>query len=145
MEASSTTPIEKAKPASEMTLMERPEALIRKNEPITQSGIAIPTMRVERVWRRKISKIPRANAPPNKRLTRTISTASRTYSVLSVTWVRNKPFSLSKPSFSSRMVSCTFSMTTNRLLPRSRWGPNAKAGSPSWRINVRISAWPKRA
>ena len=64
--ASTTMPTEKAIPASEITLRDRPNNAIATNAPITDTGIAIVIMIVARSERRKRSKMIPANTPPTQ-------------------------------------------------------------------------------
>jgi hypothetical protein len=64
MAASTTIPTAKARPASEMTLIERPSAAMATKEPITETGMASETTRVARNERRKASRMIAARVPP---------------------------------------------------------------------------------
>ena len=66
MAASTTMPTANARPASEITLIERPRIAIATNEPTTETGIAMETMRVAEKERRNSSRISAARAPPTK-------------------------------------------------------------------------------
>ena len=62
--ASTTMPTAKARPASEMTLIERPIAAIATKLPTTETGMAIEMISVARHERRKIISTKAASRPP---------------------------------------------------------------------------------
>ena len=62
--ASTTMPTANARPASEMTLIDRPSAAIATNDPTTETGIASTTVIVARPERRKTRSTMAARRPP---------------------------------------------------------------------------------
>ena len=62
--ASTTMPTAKARPASEITLIERPSIAMATKEPTTDTGIAMETISVAEKERRKSSRTSAASAPP---------------------------------------------------------------------------------
>ena len=62
--ASTTMPTAKARPASEITLIERPSIAMATKEPTTETGIAMETISVAEKERRKSSRMSAASAPP---------------------------------------------------------------------------------
>ena len=62
--ASTTIPTANAIPASEITLIDRPNAAIATNDPITETGMAIDTIKVARGDLRNSSSMIAANPPP---------------------------------------------------------------------------------
>ena len=61
--ASTTMPTAKARPASEITLSERPSAAIATNEPMIETGIASETISVARQERRNNNSTNAAQVP----------------------------------------------------------------------------------
>ena len=73
--ASTTMPTANARPASEMTLIERPRAAIATKAPITETGMAIEMTSVARGERRNSSRMIAARVPPTQMFWRTSSIA----------------------------------------------------------------------
>ena len=69
--ASTTMPTANARPASEITLIERPSAAMATNEPMMETGIASEITRVARPERRKRNSSSAASAPPMRMFWRT--------------------------------------------------------------------------
>ena len=74
--ASTTMPTANARPASEITLIERPSAAIATKAPITETGIAIEMIKVARSERRNSNRITIASEPPIQMFCRTRSMAA---------------------------------------------------------------------
>ena len=75
MAASTTMPTAKAKPAREMTLIERPKSAMATKEPMTETGIATATITVAPIERRKSKRMMTARVPPTQIFWRTRSMA----------------------------------------------------------------------
>ncbi len=75
MAASTTMPTANARPASEMTLIERPSAAMATKAPITETGIAIEMTKVARRERRNRRRTMTAREPPTQMFWRTRSMA----------------------------------------------------------------------
>ena len=75
MAASTTMPTAKARPASEITLIERPSAAMATKAPITETGIASEITTVARSERRKSRRMMAASVPPIQMFWRTRSSA----------------------------------------------------------------------
>ncbi len=71
MAASTTMPTAKARPAREITLIERPSAAMATKAPITETGMAIEMTRVARSERRNSSRMIAARVPPIQMFWRT--------------------------------------------------------------------------
>ena len=74
MAASTTMPMAKARPAREITLIERPSAAMATKAPITETGMAIEITRVARKDRRKMIRMVAAKRPPTQMFCCTRST-----------------------------------------------------------------------
>ena len=81
--ASTTMPTANAKPAREMTLIDRPSIAMATNEPMTDTGMAAEMISVARIERRKISKIIAARRPPTTMFCWTRPIAELMYTVSS--------------------------------------------------------------
>jgi hypothetical protein len=74
---STTTPVEKARPASEMTLSVRPVSSITSSVPMMQMGMASEMISVLLIERRKTSSTTMESSPPMRRSCSTRSMAER--------------------------------------------------------------------
>ena len=75
MELSTSMPTARAMPPSDMMFSDTPLVYINRNVPITEIGIAIPTIVVERASRRKPYRTMIAKIPPTIAALLTLSTA----------------------------------------------------------------------
>ena len=83
MASSTIMPIDSASPASESTFIEYPTRYIPMNAPITDTGMEVATMKIERQLLRNMNSTSSTNIIASIREFLTIFTASRMYALWS--------------------------------------------------------------
>ena len=131
MVLSSVMPIAKATPASDITLMVRPNSSKQRKPAMVQMGMPIKPMRVARDDRRKKYNTMVASAAPSNRLVKTLRTESCTYLTSSPSNTMRRPLRCSKSDSiwaTAASIACLIWIT---LEPASRLTASVIARSAS--------------
>ena len=130
MAASTTMPTANARPASEMTLIERPSAAMATNAPTTDTGMASEITTVARNERRNNSSSSAAKLPPTQMFCCTSAIAELMYTVSSYTCRSARPASGTAARFNSATASSMPRMVSMTLAPVWRVALKAMEARP---------------
>ena len=130
MDASTTIPIEKAKPAKDITFIESPNPAIATKVPITETGMAINIIPVGINDLKNKIRMLIAKHPPIQIFCFTKLMADEIYVVSSKITLRSKPLSFKLFSFKASICSLNLDIVATTFVPCSLKTLNITAFSP---------------